>query len=117
MEIIKEYFLPDEKYIIENGLIRYKERTYKMDGTTWEIHLSDVDDWQSIPHAHNKTNPHEVLNLYTGEVFDNSVSNYRKSSPIYIMKKKSMKTLHRMIKNANDEIAKQLIDEQCIYLK
>ncbi|WP_273318006.1 hypothetical protein [Treponema porcinum] len=44
MEIIKEYFLPDEKYIIENGLIRYKERTYKMDGTTWEIHLSDVDD-------------------------------------------------------------------------
>lgn len=113
-----EYFLPNDQFIHKSGMLDLKERQYKISGTKWEIHQNDVDDWPSIPHAHNKENNSEVINLYTGEVFNRNVNNYRESKPIYKLSNKQMKYFYNLITQPDDEIAKQLLNnkDKCIYL-
>jgi len=113
-----EIFIPEDKYIVSSSICKLNEKTESAGGYKWIIHMNDIDPWPSNPHGHRKDNPKLVLNLLTGDIFDERVSNYRDSPRSDKLSKKQMKYLFdKLTKNEEDAISKKMQEQKkyCTY--
>jgi len=76
-----EFEIPDYREITEEGDRMLLEVLVKSNGI-WQIHKSDVDkNWPSDFHAHNVDAANEVLDLYTGGVYDKRTKRHLRNLP------------------------------------
>ena len=116
----KEIYIPEDKHILPTGICKLNEKVESAGGYKWIIHMNDIDPWPSIPHAHRKDNTKLVLNLFTGDIFDERVDNYRTSPRSDKLTKKQMLYLFkRLTSNKEDPIAIKMLEQKnnCTYIE
>ncbi len=116
----REIYIPDDNYIPPSGIFRLDEKVESAGGYKWIIHMNDADPWPSNPHAHRKDNNKLVLNLLTGDIFDERIENYREAPRCDKLSKKQMRDLFKnLTSNKDDPIAIKLLEqkEYCEYEK
>lgn len=114
LEIVFSLRLPLDKHILDEGMEMLLEVKVKHQGV-WVLHKYDADDnFPSDLHAHNK-DAAEVLDLYTGNVYDVRTKKYLRS-----LSKKAMNHIYTKIMNCKEEEIKQKFNDnknKIIYLK